>query len=78
MNITRRKRLAKTLGKQLRTLRRESGMTQVDLAKALQISQPMVSRIESGGALPDLWTARRVTDIFGVYFLMDHFWDGWQ
>ena len=77
MNITRRKRLAKTLGEQLRTLRRESGMTQVDLAKALQISQPMVSRIESGGALPDLWTARRVNAIFCVDFCMDHTWDGW-
>ena len=41
-------------------------MTQENLAKILHISQTTVSKYETGEAFPDLETAVKMADFFGV------------
>ena len=40
---------AKTLGKELRRMRQNAGLTQVQLAESLEIAQTYVSKLERGG-----------------------------
>lgn len=42
-----------TLGKVVASLRKEAGISQEDFAEAVGISQPTLSRIERGEAIPD-------------------------
>lgn len=50
----------------LKYLRRERKMTQEKLAKVFHISQTCVSKYETGEAVPDLETAVKMADFFGV------------
>ena len=50
----------------LKNLRRERRMTQKSLAKVFNISQTSVSKYETGEAVPDLETAVKMADFFGV------------
>ncbi|MBQ7123728.1 MAG: helix-turn-helix transcriptional regulator [Oscillospiraceae bacterium] len=50
----------------LKSLRKGRRMTQENLAKILHISQTTVSKYETGEAFPDLETAVKMADFFGV------------
>ncbi len=47
---------------EIRKLRRKLGLTQAELAKLAQVSQSLVSQIESGEVDPRLSTLRRIVD----------------
>lgn len=47
-------------------LRQKNGMTQEDLADALQVSRQAVSRWESGSAMPDAQHLLRISDLFEI------------
>lgn len=55
--------LRKTIGKNLRLLREDNGLSQLDIAKELNITQAAVARYESGASCPNenilLWYANR-------------------
>lgn len=48
------------------TLRREAGMTQLELADKLNYSDKAVSKWERGESVPDIVTLKSVADLFGV------------
>ena len=50
----------------LYTLRRQSHMTQADLAERLNVSRQAVSRWEMGTAKPEVDTLIAISDLFGV------------
>ena len=56
----------KRMTTKLKNLRRERRMTQKSLAKVFNISQTSVSKYETGEAVPDLETAVKMADFFGV------------
>ena len=47
-------------------LRREMGMTQLDLAEKLNYSDKAVSKWERGESIPDVFTLKQVADLFSV------------
>ena len=47
-------------------LRKESGLTQVDLAERLNYSDKAVSKWERGESLPDIGVLKAIADMFGV------------
>ena len=51
---------------QLRQLRKESGLTQKQLAEHLETTQRNVSYLESGNVEPDLQTLWKIADVFDV------------
>jgi ribosome-binding protein aMBF1 (putative translation factor) len=53
-------------GVTLKTLRLKAGFTQIQLAAALETSQPHVARIESGRQEPNLSTLRKLAKALGV------------
>jgi len=56
----------KEFGKEIRRLREEKGITQQQIASQFYVSTAAVSRWESGARLPDLMTAKKLADYFGV------------
>lgn len=52
-------------GRQLRNLRKKSGLKQEELAKKLNISQPNLSSMENGQRLIGLEMAHRIAHFFG-------------
>lgn len=56
----------KKVGKTISTLRQSRGMTQQQLAAALNVSHQAVSRWENGSALPDIQTMIELTRLFGI------------
>lgn len=50
----------------IRENRRKMGWTQIELAKALNISQGSLSGYETGKIEPDMTTMRKMADLFGV------------
>ena len=54
------------VGKTIAQLRQNSGMTQQQLAAALNVSHQAVSKWENGAALPDIQTLMELTRLFGV------------
>ena len=46
-------------------LRANTGETQAQLAKRLRMTESMISRLESGGHVPNLRTLCRIADAFG-------------
>lgn len=50
----------------LRQLRREAGLTQVEVAEALGVPQSFVSRYESGQRRLDIVELRHVANVLGV------------
>ena len=66
------------LGEQLKKLRTDRGITQLELAKALQTTPQSVSRWENGQALPDITLLPEIADFFSVSMdaLMGRRFDG--
>lgn len=56
----------RTVGKTIATLRQTKGMTQQQLAAAMNVSHQAVSKWENGAALPDIQTLVELTQLFGV------------
>ena len=54
------------IAKNIADLRRRKGMTQTELAQALQYSDKAVSKWERGESLPDVKVLKALADIFGV------------
>ena len=55
-----------TLGERIQALRRERGMSQEDLAEALDISRQAVSKWEKGLSYPDTGNLLALAELFGV------------
>lgn len=53
-----------TMGKQLRQLRENSGLTQPELAEKLGVKQAMISRMENDTKVPPLLLAIQIADVF--------------
>ena len=56
-----RARLAHEIGAKVRALRESRGISQAELARRLGTRQPVISRLELGGAEPRLDTLERVS-----------------
>ena len=54
------------LGETIYRLRTGRGMSQGDLADALEVSRQSVSKWETGGAIPDLDKLVKMSALFGV------------
>ena len=53
-------------GNMLKSLRKESKLTQSDLGKILHLSQRAISHYESGERFPDEYTLNLIADYFEV------------
>lgn len=56
------------LGKRLKKLRNEAGLTQIQLAKSAGVSRPTISRIENGANYPNTNTLRALSEALGLDF----------
>ena len=56
----------RAVGKMIATLRQAKGLTQQQLAAALNVSHQAVSKWEDGAALPDIQTLLDLTKLFGI------------
>ena len=54
------------LGKNLKQIRTQKGMTQGDIVRTLGVSRSFVSNIENGKTNPTLSTIKRIADALGV------------
>ena len=57
---------AKAIGKRLRTLRKERGMTARELADEIGVSYPTIYRWENGDRIPDGFNMGKLMNAFGV------------
>ena len=62
----RRKLNAKEIGKRIRQLREDAGMSQAELGNRLKVSQTRISRYEAGHATPPLKQLIKLANIFRV------------
>ncbi|MGN8913869.1 LexA family protein [Anaerofustis butyriciformans] len=53
-------------GEKLRVLRKENNMTQVDLAKALDLDKSSIAKYESAGIIPSVDTLQKIASLFKV------------
>ena len=58
--------LKKTVAKNIAELRREAGLTQLELAEKLSYSDKAVSKWESGASIPDVGVLLEIANLFGV------------
>ncbi len=58
--------IKKHFAKNLSSYRRQSGMTQLELAERLNYSDKSISKWERGDGLPDLFVAATIADMLGV------------
>ena len=56
----------KEFGERLRALRKEHGMTQLEVARKLEITPQAVSKWESGGCLPDCLNLQSLSELYGI------------
>lgn len=56
----------KNLGSKLKELRKMERLTTKELADKLQLSQPYISQIESGGRVPHPKNIQKIADFFNV------------
>lgn len=56
----------KMFGEKLRVLRKENNMTQVDLAKALDLDKSSIAKYESAGIIPSVDTLQKIASLFKV------------
>ena len=56
----------KEFGERLKTLRKEHGRTQLDVAQRLGITPQAVSKWETGGALPDCFNLQSLSELYGI------------
>lgn len=54
------------LDEKLARLRKEKGLTQLDLAEAVKVSRQAVSKWESGGGTPSTENLRGLSELYGV------------
>ena len=54
------------LDEKLVRLRKEKGLTQLELAEAVKVSRQAVSKWEAGGAVPSTDNLKGLSDLFGV------------
>lgn len=54
------------IAKNITSLRRQSGLTQIELAERLNYSDKAVSKWERGESLPDIAVLKDIADLFGV------------
>jgi transcriptional regulator with XRE-family HTH domain len=59
----------KEIGQRIREARLQSGLTQLDVAKALSLSQSSYSRIERGVLAPDTAQLRVLSGLHGISIL---------
>lgn len=55
-----------TFGKQLRKLRTQRGLSQVEAAKRLELKQNTLSHYENGKSYPDMATLLKIAEYFNV------------
>ena len=55
-----------TIGKNVKRLRQNKGITQEQLGEMLGISSQAVSKWENGSALPDITVLPKLADYFGI------------
>ena len=53
-------------GEKLRALRKKNNMTQVDLAKALDLDKSSIAKYESAGLIPSVDTLQKIASLFKV------------
>lgn len=53
-------------GEKLRALRKDKNMTQVDLAKALNLDKSSIAKYESAGIIPSVDTLQKIAGLFNV------------
>lgn len=58
--------MAKTLNENIKMLRIKNGLSQVELAKRLNVSKQCVSNWENDNILPSITMLMRLADFFGV------------
>ena len=58
--------MTEKFGRNLKTLRKERGITQEDMANTINTSRSCISNYESGNREPDNETIRIIADYFGV------------
>ena len=69
------KNIREIISTNLITLRKQSGLTQVDLAKKLKYSDKAVSRWEKGEVIPDVETLQNIANVYDVpltYLFKEH------
>ena len=54
------------IGKKLETLRKQKGLTQLELAEKVHVSRQAISRWEVGAAVPSTDNLKILSDIYGV------------
>lgn len=59
-------RLAFELGSAVRQLREQRGWTQIQLARAADMTQPAVARFEAGGTVPTIPVLERLAQALGA------------
>lgn len=55
-----------TPGELMKAARKRSKKTQEEIASELSLTQAMVSKMETGVALPDIANARHVAHVYGI------------
>ena len=60
-------------GEKLRTLRKRSGLSQIELAERLNVQQSYIGKLERGERIPNVAMIRNIVELFHVSFdrLMD-------
>ena len=54
------------LRERLRTARKDTELTQIQVADLLQVDKSTVAKYETGGRLPDIETLVNIADLYGV------------
>ena len=58
--------IKKIIANNIQHLRRETGLTQLDLAERLNYSDKAISKWERGESVPDITVLKQIADMFGV------------
>ena len=58
--------IKKIIANNIQQLRRETGITQLDLAERLNYSDKAISKWERGESVPDITVLKQIADMFGV------------
>lgn len=56
----------KKLGNNIRKIRRQKGISQIEVADQFDADSPVISRLESGNTNPTIITLKKVADALGV------------
>lgn len=56
----------KALGKRIRDVREEKGITQVELGDLIDMEKPNMNRLEKGGTNPTVLTLKKICTALGI------------